>query len=100
MIFRRKKKNGIPRKSFDAPLKYRFTFVPEGWSYFDGKVVTISATVHTKKRAFFIASEVFSRDHGDKAKGSVAVFYGDTEAPDCMDSLYSAYNAFDKRKKR
>lgn len=101
MFFRRKKKGpGIPKKSFELPLKYRFTFVPEGWTYFEGFMVQISGKVSTKKRAFYIASEVFKREYNDKAKGSVAVFYGDVEAPDCKDVLYGAYNNFDKSKRK
>ena len=100
MLFRKKQKTGLPKKSFEPPLKYRFTFVPEGWTYYEGFTVQLSGKISTKKRAFFIASEAFRRDHEDKAKGSVAVFYGDVEAPDCKDTLYGAYNAFDKRKKK
>lgn len=99
MIFKRKNRStGIQKKSFELPLKHRFTFVPEGWAYYEGFTVQISEKVSTKKRAFFIASEVFKRDYADKAKGSVAVFYGDVESPDCKDALYGAYNSFDKGK--
>ena len=100
MIFRRKQKTGIPKKSFDLPLKYRFTFVSEGWSYYEGFTVQISEKISTKKRAFFIASELFQRDHAEKAKKGVAVFYGDVESPDCKDTLYGAYNMFGKGKRR
>ena len=100
MIFRRKNKPGFPKKCFDLPLKHRFTFVPEGWTYYEGFSVQISEKVSTKKRAFYIASELFNKNYSDKAKGSVAVFYGDVEAPDCKDVLYGAYNNFDKGKKK
>lgn len=97
MIFRRKKKKcSIQKKAFELPLKHRFTFVPEGWSYYEGFTVLISEKVSTKKRAFFIACELFCRDHADKANGSVAVFYGNVESPDCEDKLYGAYNSFNK----
>ena len=100
MFGRKKISYNIPKKAFDVPHKYRFTFVPEGWSFYEGFTVQLSGKISTEKRAFFIASEVFRRDHEVKAKGSVAVFYGDVEAPDCKDTLYGAYNAFDKRKKK
>lgn len=101
MIFRRKKKSpGLPKKAFELPLKHRFTFVPEGWTYYEGFTVQISEKVSTQKKAFFIASEVFEKDHAEKAQKGVAVFYGDVESPDCKDTLYGAYNMFDKRKKK
>ena len=100
MFGRKKKQYNIPKKAFELPLKHRFTFVPEGWTYYEGFTVQISDKVSTQKKAFFIASEVFRRDHADKAKGSVAVFYGDVEAPDCNDRLYGAYNIFDKGRKK
>lgn len=100
-MFKRKKKPfNIPKKSFEAPLRHRFTFVPEGWTYYEGLNVQISDKVSSKKRAFFIASEVFLRDYPDKSKGPVAVYYGDVEAPDCKDKLYGAYNIFDKRRRK
>ena len=99
MIFTRKKKPGIPKKAFDVPLKHRFTFVPEGWTYYEGFTVQLSNKVSTKKRAFFIASELFIEKYPERAKGSVAVYYGDVEAPDCNDVLYGAYNAFENKKK-
>ena len=98
-IFRRKKKQfNIPKKAFEAPLKHRFTFVPEGWTYYEGFTVQISGKVSTKKHAFFIASEVFREKYPEKARGSVAVYYGDAESPDVQDVLYGAYNSFEKRK--
>ncbi len=100
MIFRRKQKVGLPKKAFELPLKHRFTFVPEGWTYYEGFTVQISEKISTQKKAFFIASEVFQRDHADKAKKGVAVFYGFVEAPDCKDTLYGAYNTFGKRRKK
>ena len=99
MIFRRKKKTGIPKKAFDFPLKHRFTFIPEGWSYYEGFAVQLSDKISTKKRAFFIASELFCEKHPDKAKGPVAVYYGNVESPDCKDKLYGAYSLFDKAKR-
>lgn len=97
MIFKRKKKQiKIPRNCFELPLKHRFTFVAEGWNYYEGYTVQLSENVGTRKRAFFIASQLFSREYADKANGSVSVFYGDVEAPDCKDVLYGAYNSFNK----
>ena len=97
MFFRKKKSYYIPKKCFDAPLKHRFTFVSEGETYYEGFTVQISGLVSTVKRAFFIASEVFRKNHPEKAKGSVSVFHGYVESPDCKDVLYGAYNSFDKK---
>ena len=100
MFGRKKKQYNIPKKAFDPPLKHRFTFVPEGWTYYEGFTVQISEKVSTQKKAFFIASELFQRDHVEKAQKGVAVFYGDVESPDCKDTLYGAYNTFGKRKRK
>ena len=99
MFGRKKKQYFIPKQAFEAPLKYRFTFVPEGWTYYQGFSVQVSEKVSTQKKAFFIACEVFCREYPDKAQNGVAVFCGDVEAPDCKDVLYGAYNLFDKRNK-
>lgn len=99
MILKKKNKTGIPKKYFEFPLKHRFTFVPEGWSYFEGYSVQISGKIGTKKHAFFVASEVFLKDHPKCANGSVAVFYGDVESSDCSDKLFGAYNLFNGKKK-
>lgn len=99
MIFRnRNKKSKVPKMYFDPPYEHRFTFVPEGWTYYEGYSVQLSKKISTKKRAFYIASELFLRDHSDKANGSVAVFYGNAESPDCKDVLYGAYSCFNKTK--
>ena len=100
MFWRKNRNSYIPKKAFEGIPKYRFTFVPEGWSYYEGFTVQISEKIKNKNNAFYCASEVFRREHEDKAKGSVAVFYGDVESGDCSDTLYGAYHSFYKRNKR
>ena len=99
MFFRKKQKPTIPKDVFQLPLKHRYTFVPEGSTYYEGVTITISKKVSTEKKAFALASAYFQQ-HSEKSKHGVAVFYGDVESPDCNDVLYGAYNSFEKRKKR
>ena len=91
---KKNKKDTIPQNSVEYPYKYRFTFVPKGEAFFAGVTVHISKKIARKEHAFFIASEIFRRDYPHKAKGSVAVFFGDVEASDCDDVLYGAYHSF------
>ena len=96
MLFKKKKKSyNIPKKVFEQPLKYRFTFVPEVSTYYEGYSVQLSENINTKKKAFYIACEIFKRDVEPKKNGSVAVFYGDVESPDCKDTLFGAFNVFE-----
>ena len=96
-MFKRKKKPfNIPKKSFEAPLRHRFTFVPEGWTYFGGFTVQLSHKFSSKKKAFFFGTYLFLDKYPEFANKPVAVYYGDVEAPDCNDKLYGAYNIFDK----
>ena len=99
MLFKRRKKYLMPKKVFEGPSKHRFTFVPEGTTYFGGFVVTVSENVSTKKEAFFYASVMFLRSMKTKTN-NVSVFYGDAESPDCMDVLYRSYSSFDKVRKK
>ena len=95
MLNRKKKRNySIPKNVYEAPLKYRFTFVPEGSTYYEGYWVKLSGNINTIKKAFYIACEIFKRDC-EPGKGSVAVFYGDVESPDCKDTLYGAFSVFE-----
>ena len=100
MFLRKKQKTGIPKDAFKFPLKYRFTFVAEGWTYFSGFTVQLSDKISNKKKAFFFASELFLDKYPEFAKKPVAVYYGNVEAPDCMDCLYGAYNIFDKGRRK
>ena len=100
MFFRKKQKTTIPKDAFKLPLKHRFTFVAEGWTYFGGFTVQLSDKFSSKKKAFFIASVLFLDKYPDLANKPVAVYYGDVEAPDCKDRLYGAYNIFDKGRKK
>ena len=100
MFWRKKQKIGIPKDAFKLPLKHRFTFVAEGWTYFGGYTVQLSDKFSSKKKAFFLASELFLDKHPEIAKKPVAVYYGDVESPDCKDKLYGAYHSFYNRKKR
>ena len=74
--FRKKQKLAISNKVFEPPLKHRYTFVPEGCTYYEGFTVCISKKVSTEKKAFALASAYFQQ-HSDKSKHGVAVFYGD-----------------------
>ena len=99
-IFRRKKKRfNIPKAAFELPPKYRFTFVCEGWSYEGAYVVKIGEKIPTIKKALYIASQLFREKFPKESYGTVAVFYGNAEAPDCDDVLYGAYSSFSKTKK-
>lgn len=100
MFGRKKKQYNIPKKAFELPLKHRFTFVPEGWTYYEGFTVQLSDKISNKKKAFFLASELFLEKYPEIAKKPVAVYYGDVEAPDCKDKLYGAYNIFDQRRRK
>lgn len=96
MLFKKKKKSyNVPKKAFEAPLKYRFTFVPEGATFYEGQTVQLSGNINTQRKAFYIACEVFQRDTELRKGKSVAVFYGDVESPDCKDALYGAFNVFE-----
>ena len=92
-FFKKKKKVYIPKNAYDAPLKYRFTFVAEGWSYYEGYVVQISENINTKEKAFFIASELFLKQCADRNIKSVAVFFGEVGTPDCKDVLFGRYKS-------
>lgn len=100
MFFRKKQKTTIPKDAFKLPLKHRFTFVAEGWTYFGGFTVQLSDKFSSKKKAFFIASVLFLDKYPDLANKPVSVYYGDVEAPDCKDRLYGAYNIFHKGRKK
>ena len=100
MFWRKKQKTGIPKDAFKLPLKHRFTFVAEGWTYYEGFTVQLSDKISNKKKAFFLASELFLEKYPEIAKKPVAVYYGDVEAPDCKDKLYGAYNIFDQRRRK
>lgn len=100
MFWRKKQKPTIPKDAFKLPLKHRFTFVAEGWSYFAGYTVQLSDKISNKKKAFFLAAELFLEKYPDIANKPVAVFYGDVEAPDCKDELYGAYNIFDNGRRK
>lgn len=95
----RNKRFFTPKNAFEGSMKYRFTFVFEGGTYFGGYTVLVSENVLTKTKAFYIACESFLKKFSDKTIKNVAVFYGDVEAPECEDVLYRAYNSFDKVKK-
>lgn len=99
MFFRKKQKPSIPKDAFKLPLKHRFTFVAEGWTYFGGFTVQLSDKFSTKK-AFFVASVLFLDKYPELVNKPVAVYYGDVEVPDCKDRLYGAYNIFDKGRKK
>lgn len=105
-LFRRRKKPTEyrpPKESFEGPVKYRFTFVGNGDSYYNGCVVKISDGISSFNKAYSIACQVFihlclkrtNEDHID----NVAVFYGDYEAPESEDRLIAAYASFCPRKK-
>lgn len=93
------KRFNIPKSAMELPPKYRFTFVCDGWSYEGAFVVKIGEKIPTKKKAFYIASQFFREKFPIESYGTVAVFYGDAEAPDCDDVLYGAYSSFSKTKK-
>ena len=100
MFGRKKQKPMIPKDAFKLPLKHRFTFVAEGWTYFGGYTVQLSDKFSSKKKAFFLAAELFLEKYPDIANKPVAVYYGDVEVPDCKDKLYGAYNIFDKKRRK
>ena len=77
MFFRKKQKCTIPKGAFDSPLKHRFTFVAEGWTYFGGFTVQLSDKFSSKKKAFFLASCLFLEKYPEFTNKPVAVFYGD-----------------------
>ena len=94
MLFKKKKTKiyGIPKNAFVAPYKYRFTFVAEGTTYFEGYAIRISESIH-KDRAFYIACAIFQRDNELKPGKKFAVFYGDNDTPECQDTLVGAYTS-------
>ena len=99
-LFRKKKKYNVPKKAYEYPFKYRFTFVPKNCSYYEGYTVQVSDKISTLNKAYFYAVAILLDNHKDVDFDTVAVFYGDTEAPDCMDKLYRAYSSLDKIKKK
>lgn len=99
MLFKKKKQFNIPKNAFEGTPKHRFTFVAEGWCYFEGYSVQISSNITSKEKAFYIATEMFFKKFSDsQILNNVAVFYGDVEAPDCQDKLFRAYNHFEKHR--
>ena len=100
MFWKKKQKPTIPKDAFKLPLKHRFTFVAEGWTYFGGFTVQLSDKFSSKKKAFFLASCLFLDKYPEFTNKPVAVYYGDVEAPDCKDRLYGAYNIFDKGRRK
>lgn len=96
--FKRKEKaQVIPKTVFEQPHKYRFTFVPEGSSYFEGYVVNISSEVKTVDKAYFIACKTFLGRSEEKKISSVAIFYSDLEHS-FKDVLYRSYTDFHETK--
>ena len=100
MLFRKRKKIKVPKYAFDHPYKHRFTFVPKGCTYYEGYTVQVSEKVDNIKKAFYYATCELLNHCTDLKLATVAVFYGNTESPDCMDKLYMAYSSFDKINKK
>ena len=97
-MFKKKKEKLIVHRSvFEQPHKYRFTFVPEGSSFFEGYVVNISADVKTVEKAYFLACKTFLTRTGENKISSVAIFYSDLESS-YKDVLYRAYKDFHETK--
>ena len=105
-LFRRRKKQRefvVPKGATEGAVRYRFTFVSYGDSYYDGGVVKISEGISSFKKAYAIACQVYIhrilKQTNESHIDDVAVFYGDYEAPESEDKLIAAYASFCPRKK-
>lgn len=100
LFFKKKRLFNVPKFALEAPFRHRFTFIAEGGVYFGGNVVQISEKIHNKEKAYFIALEQFLKSNAEKDIKSLAVFYGDSESPECEDVLYRAYRSLDKARSK